>query len=430
MTPAREAVQLPILFLTVLLLGAIQIADRVALQPPSLFGLVLGVVFLGLLVRSGALAPERLMHTTRPRLANLNGVTVVVSATLAAAQAFTLVTPDFGLPRVLVSLFLLILLLTTLAASPDRRHVLRGLLVILGTTFTLKFVVLAALSGTADGRLARVLQILFEGVTLGAVSQEVIHPATSYLAFATLVLFLVVRYVLKVTRMFFDGVGSGSIVLKKFDSDWADPTYKIVRVVIVAFALVVAYPYIPGSDSLAFKGVSVFLGVMFSLGSTSFISNMLAGLAMTYRAIFKVGDIVRIGEVIGRVEVSLHLKLPGDLDLDRAHAIAERVEEAIRNAVPEVEDVRTHLEPLTEAAEAREVAIDAESVERVVRQETGGAPRELRFVRTDDGIVAFLTLALAGDEPLADAHARASVVEERIREAVPEIADVVVHTEP
>jgi cation diffusion facilitator family transporter len=135
-------------------------------------------------------------------------------------------------------------------------------------------------------------------------------------------------------------------------------------------------------------------------------------------------------DVDGRIEVSLHLKLPGDLDLDRAHAIAEQVEEAIRDAVPEVEDVRTHLEPLTEAAEAREVAIDAESVVRVVRQETGGAPRELRFVRTDDGIVAFLTLALAGDEPLADAHARASVVEERIREAVPEIADVVVHTEP
>ena len=76
------------------------------------------------------------------------------------------------------------------------------------------------------------------------------------------------------------------------------------------------------------------------------------------------------------------------------------------------------------------MTIDAEAVERVVRQETGGAPRELRFVLTDDGIVAFLTLAVAGDEPLADAHARASVVEERIREAVPEIADVVVHTEP
>jgi cation diffusion facilitator family transporter len=135
-------------------------------------------------------------------------------------------------------------------------------------------------------------------------------------------------------------------------------------------------------------------------------------------------------DVDGRTEISLHLKLPGDLELDRAHEIAEQVERAIRDAVPEVEDVRTHLEPLTEAAEAREITIDAEAVERVVRQETGAAPRELRFVRTDDGIVAFLTLALAGDEPLADAHARASVVEERIRRAVPEIADVVVHTEP
>jgi divalent metal cation (Fe/Co/Zn/Cd) transporter len=135
-------------------------------------------------------------------------------------------------------------------------------------------------------------------------------------------------------------------------------------------------------------------------------------------------------DVDGRVEVSLHLKLPGDLDLDRAHGIAEQVERAILDAVPEVEDVRTHLEPLAEAAAAQEVAIDAEAVERVVRQETGASPRELRFVRTDDGIVAFLTLGLAGDEPLSDAHARASLVEERIRAAVPEIADVVVHTEP
>jgi cation diffusion facilitator family transporter len=135
-------------------------------------------------------------------------------------------------------------------------------------------------------------------------------------------------------------------------------------------------------------------------------------------------------DVDGRTEVSLHLKLPGDLELERAHEIAERVEQAILESVPEVEDVRTHLEPLAEATAAQEVTIDAEAVEEVVRQETGAPPRELRFVRTDDGIVAFLTLALAGDESLADAHGRASAVEERIRSAVPEIADVVVHTEP
>jgi cation diffusion facilitator family transporter len=135
-------------------------------------------------------------------------------------------------------------------------------------------------------------------------------------------------------------------------------------------------------------------------------------------------------EVDGRIEVSLHLKLPGNLTLEDAHEIAEQVERAVATAVPEVDDVRTHLEPLTETALAHEVAVDAAAVERIVRDETGAVPRELRFVRTDEGIVAFLTLALSGGESLADAHARASAVEERVREAVPGVADVVVHTEP
>jgi cation diffusion facilitator family transporter len=135
-------------------------------------------------------------------------------------------------------------------------------------------------------------------------------------------------------------------------------------------------------------------------------------------------------EVQGRIVVSLHLKLPGNLPLERAHEIAEQVEQAILDAVPEVGEVTTHLEPIREAAPAREVAIDAAEVERMVREETGAEPRELRFVRTDDGIVAFVTVALGGEGSLADAHGRASAVEERLRRAVPEIADVVVHTEP
>jgi divalent metal cation (Fe/Co/Zn/Cd) transporter len=135
-------------------------------------------------------------------------------------------------------------------------------------------------------------------------------------------------------------------------------------------------------------------------------------------------------EVDGRVEVSLHLKLPGDLPLERAHEIAEEVEHAILTAVPEIESVRTHLEPIAEAAEAQEVAVEADVVERVVREETGAAPRELRFVRTDDGIVVFLTVALEGGGSLAAAHDRASAVEKRVRTALPGISDVVVHTEP
>jgi cation diffusion facilitator family transporter len=135
-------------------------------------------------------------------------------------------------------------------------------------------------------------------------------------------------------------------------------------------------------------------------------------------------------EVDGRLEVSLHLKLPGDLSLERAHAVAEEVEEAILSDVSAVASVQTHLEPLKEAVAGEEIAVDALAIETVVLQETGARPRELRFVRTDEGIVAFLTLALAGDESLADAHGRASAIEERIRRAVPAIADVVVHTEP
>jgi cation diffusion facilitator family transporter len=135
-------------------------------------------------------------------------------------------------------------------------------------------------------------------------------------------------------------------------------------------------------------------------------------------------------EVGDGLEISLHLKLPGDLPLERAHAIAEHVEEAILAEVPEVGSVRTHLEPLSETAAGEEVVVDAGAIESLVREETGAPPRELRFVRTDDGLVAFLTLELAGDESLVDAHGRASAVEERIRQAVPMIADVVVHTEP
>ena len=128
--------------------------------------------------------------------------------------------------------------------------------------------------------------------------------------------------------------------------------------------------------------------------------------------------------------VTLHLKLPGDLPLDEAHAIAEEVEQAIVEGVPEVVDVQSHLEPLSETAAGREEDDDPAVVEDVVRESIGAAPRTLRFFHTDEGVVVLLTLALDPAESLASAHATASGVEERIREAVPGIAEVIVHTEP
>jgi cation diffusion facilitator family transporter len=132
----------------------------------------------------------------------------------------------------------------------------------------------------------------------------------------------------------------------------------------------------------------------------------------------------------GRTELSLHLKLPGDLPLDKAHEVAEEVERAICAAVPEIDAVQTHLEPLSEPTAAAEVSLDHSTIARIVREATGLEPREIRFLRTTEGLVAFLTLRLDPTVSLAEAHARASEVEERIRGQVPEIADVIVHTEP
>jgi cation diffusion facilitator family transporter len=139
--------------------------------------------------------------------------------------------------------------------------------------------------------------------------------------------------------------------------------------------------------------------------------------------------VLRVGP---KTEVSLHLKLPGELRLEEAHEVATEVEGAIAESVPDVDAVRTHLEPIAETSEGREddAAADREVVEHIVREATGEAPRELRFVNTGGGLVAQLTLALDPSASLGEAHARASEIEKRIRRARPGIADVIVHTEP
>jgi cation diffusion facilitator family transporter len=141
-------------------------------------------------------------------------------------------------------------------------------------------------------------------------------------------------------------------------------------------------------------------------------------------------SVLRVGDA---TEVSLHLKLPGDLPLEEAHRVATEVEREIVESVPEIDAVRTHLEPLAEAGEGRsadDAGADGALVERIVREATGAPPRELSFRRTDEGLLAYLTLALDPGTSLAEAHARASEVEERIRRERPEISDVIVHTEP
>jgi len=112
---------------------------------------------------------------------------------------------------------------------------------------------------------------------------------------------IVTRYVLKVVSFVFAEIGLGRIRLHGFYPEWALPTGRIVRVVIIALAVVMIYPFIPGSNSLAFKGISLFLGVLVSLGSTSVVGNLVAGIMVVYMRSYSVGDIIKVGEEFGRV---------------------------------------------------------------------------------------------------------------------------------
>jgi cation diffusion facilitator family transporter len=143
----------------------------------------------------------------------------------------------------------------------------------------------------------------------------------------------------------------------------------------------------------------------------------------------------RVVAVDDGLQVALHLKLPQDLTLKEAHAVASQVERAIEDAVPEVVSVQTHLEPLTEPAAGTAPAgagvdADAERIRALVAAKTGAPPREVRFLQTEDGLVAFLTLGLDPECTLGEAHGLASEIEEDVRRALPELADVSVHTEP
>jgi small-conductance mechanosensitive channel len=114
-------------------------------------------------------------------------------------------------------------------------------------------------------------------------------------------LFLGVRWFLKLLSLFFEAVGAGRVPLRSFDAEWAQPTYHIVRILLILLALVIAYPYLPGSGSAAFQGLSIFAGLMLSLGASSAMASLIAGYTVTYRRAFRVGDRITVGDLTGEV---------------------------------------------------------------------------------------------------------------------------------
>jgi small-conductance mechanosensitive channel len=116
-----------------------------------------------------------------------------------------------------------------------------------------------------------------------------------------LLIFLVVRYLIRIARWVFLQLERGSVTLSGFYPEWAQPTYQIVRFFMLAFAAVAAFPYLPGSGSEGFRGISLLLGVTVSLGAASAVANIIAGLVLTYMRPFRIGERVRIADTVGDV---------------------------------------------------------------------------------------------------------------------------------
>ncbi len=119
--------------------------------------------------------------------------------------------------------------------------------------------------------------------------------------FSILVIYFVMKYFIRFVKYIFHEIEQGKLIINGFHDDWAMPTYNIVKFLLYAFMLVLIFPYLPGSESTVFKGVSVFIGILFSLGSSSAIANMVAGLVITYMRPFKIGDRIKIGDITGDV---------------------------------------------------------------------------------------------------------------------------------
>jgi small-conductance mechanosensitive channel len=218
----------------------------------------------------------------------------------------------------------------------------------------------------------RLLDLVLE--PLGMIGKAILAKIPDLIFLA--VLFIIFRFVLRLVRMFFDAVGQGNVKLAGFEREWAGPTYKVARLGIIAFGVVVAYPYIPGSDSAAFKGVSLLLGVLLSIGSSSAIANIIAGYMLIYRRAFKIGDRVQVGDVTGNVS---------EMRLQVTHIRTLKNEEV---TVPNSQILGTHVVNYSALARSRglilhtEVGIGYETpwrqVEALLRMATERTPGLLR----------------------------------------------------
>jgi small-conductance mechanosensitive channel len=147
--------------------------------------------------------------------------------------------------------------------------------------------------GSAEA-IARIVASLFGGIW---------DSFTSYLPdlLTAIVIIGIAHIVIRLCKLVFDGMARQRIKVPGFYPEWSRTSFNLLRVFIVALTLVVVFPYLPGSDSPAFQGVSIFFGVLLSLGSTSAVANVIAGIVITYTRAFRVGDWVEVSGTEGKI---------------------------------------------------------------------------------------------------------------------------------
>lgn len=133
--------------------------------------------------------------------------------------------------------------------------------------------------------------------------KKVLESIVNYLPnlFFIAVILILVRFLTKILKYFTSEIEKEKLVISGFYKEWSRPTFNLVRIILYIFSLVLIFPYLPGSDSPAFQGVSIFLGVLLSLGSTAFVANAVGGLMIIYMRPFSKGDVIKVGDFIGTV---------------------------------------------------------------------------------------------------------------------------------
>lgn len=174
------------------------------------------------------------------------------------------------------------------------RYLQAGLTLILlvaGLTYTLSF-----LPGT-QGIASRIIESLY--AVFQSFGATILGFVPNLVAMLSIV--IVTRYTLKLLRFFYEGIQNNRIKVFGLHKDLAEPTYQLLRFLTLALAIVAAYPYLPGSDSPVFRGITIFAGFLLSLGSTALVTNIVSGVVLTYTRGLRIGDRVKIGTTTGDV---------------------------------------------------------------------------------------------------------------------------------